>query len=105
MTAKWDGSLIMPADAVSHGESHHESYGAIYLTKNPRYELTVVAPQGSPTRLNWEQAVVHARVKATVEGHDIILPLAHLKVFYEDLSRLREYLGSSSGLVPHRDST
>jgi hypothetical protein len=65
----------------------------------------VVAPQGSPTRLNWEQAVLHARVKATVEGHDIILPLADLKVFYEDLSRLREYLGSSPGLVPHRDST
>ena len=68
MTAKWDGSLIMPADAVSHGESHHESYGAIYLTKNPRSELTVVAPQGSPTRLNGEQAVVHARVKATGRG-------------------------------------
>jgi hypothetical protein len=88
----------MPADAVSQGESPDEPRHTIYLSKHPRYELTVIAPQGSPTRLNREQAVVHTRLTTTGQVHD-------LKVVYEDLSQLREYLRSRPAFVPHRDST
>jgi hypothetical protein len=95
----------MPADAVSQGESPDEPRHTTYLSKHPRYELTVIAPQGSPARLNWEQAVVHMRLKTTGQVHDLVLPLADLKVVYEDPSQLREYLRSRPALVPHRDST
>jgi len=84
----------MPADAASEGESPEEPRPTIYLSKYPRYELRVIAPQGSPRRLNWEQAVVHMRLKTTGQVHDLILPLADLKAVYEDLSQLREYLRS-----------
>jgi hypothetical protein len=95
----------MPADAVSHGEAPDEPRQTIYLSKNPRYALTVIAPQGSPTRLHWEQAIVYMRMNTTGQVHDLILSLADLKGVYEDLSQLREYLRNRPASVPHRDLT
>jgi hypothetical protein len=101
--ARRAGSLIMPADIVSDGESHDDLHHVIYLTKHAHYELTVVAPQCPATRLSWEYAVVHARFRTARQVHDITLPLADIELFYEDVGRLMEYLQNSPALVPRSD--
>ena len=63
-----------------------------YLVKRPTYELTLVVSMHVPPWVRCDQAVVQVCFTTQEQTADVVLALAELQAFYEDLGHLMAYL-------------
>jgi hypothetical protein len=63
-----------------------------YLVKRPAYELALVVSMHAPPWGRWEQAVAEVCFTTQEQTAEVVLTLAELQAFYEDLGHLMAYL-------------
>jgi hypothetical protein len=69
-----------------------DSLSLRYLVKRPAYELALVVSMHVPPWVRWGQAVVQVCFTTQEQTADIVLALAELQEFHEDLGHLMAYL-------------